>query len=313
MLSRSLAVASALVFALLPPVVRAEAPSQEGFPKLGASPTVTMISTGAAPRTALRYKLQAGSKSQMLMTMAMGTTISMGGTPMMSMDLPTMKMAADIAITNVAANGDATYEVAFTDMTAEAAPGTDPAMAEMMKGALGEVKGLKGTATVSSRGIVSNGKFAMAGTDPALAQAMSQLSSSLEGMSMPLPEEAVGVGAKWEVRQSINSGGATVYQKTDVELMSVEAGVATFKVAVQQTAPKQPVSNPALPAGVTVTIDSWTGTGTGNTKMRMDSLVPTSDLALTANAVMSMDMGGNPQQMGTDIRMKLTITPGTVK
>ena len=312
-LNRSLTAFAALALAATPFTLRAERQEPAGFPKIGATPIVTMVSTGGAPKAALRYKLKAGDKSQMLMTMAMGTTVSMGGTPMMSMDLPVMKMAADINVTSVSPAGDATYQLAFSEASVEPVAGTDPAMAEMMRGSLGAVKGMKGSATISPRGLVSNAKFDLAGLDPALAQAISQVSSTLESMSMPMPEEAVGPGAKWEVRQAINSGGAIVYQKTEVELVSVDAGVATMKLTLSQTAPRQAINPPGLPAGISVTVESWTGTGTGTAKMRFDSLVPTSETTLNANATMSMDMGGNAQTMGTEIRAKTTITPGTVK
>ena len=312
-LNRSLTAFVALALAATPFTLRAERQEPAGFPKIGATPIVTTVSTGTAPKSALRYKLKAGDKSQMQMTMAAGTTVSMGGTPMMSMDLPVMKMAADIHVTGVSPSGDATYQLAFTDATVEPVAGTDPAMAEMMRGSLPAVKGMKGSATVTSRGITSGAKFDLTGVDPALAQVLSQMSSTLEVLTIPAPEEAVGPGAKWEVRQALNSGGAIVYQKTEVELVSVEGGVATLKLTLSQTAPRQSVSPPGLPAGISVTVESWTGTGTGTAKMRFDSLIPTSETTLNANATMSMDMGGNAQTMGTESRAKTTITPGTVK
>jgi hypothetical protein len=50
----------------------------------------------------------------------------MEGMAMPQMDMPVMKMTADVGVTGVAANGDVTYDVAFTAMTAEAQPGMDP-------------------------------------------------------------------------------------------------------------------------------------------------------------------------------------------
>jgi hypothetical protein len=242
--------------------------------------------------------------------MAMGTTVSMGGAQMMAMDLPTMKMGVDVAVQNVAANGDATYEVVFASMTAEAVPGTDPAMAQMMQGATGAIVGTKGTAIISDRGISRESKFSNPSADPALAQALSQVSNSLESMSMPFPAEPVGVGATWEVRQAISSSGISVYQKVTAELVSVTASEVTLKVTQEQTAPPQSIDNPAL-GGMKVTIDSYKGSGTGTTTVRFASLVPTAEINATASMTMSME--GGPGQLGTDIRIKTTIGPGPVK
>lgn len=311
-LLRSLVVTTGLALLVggLPVQARRAVQVPAGFPGPGTPATVTLLSPGAEPRVPLRYKLKAGDKAQMLMAMAMGTTVSMGGSQMMAMDLPTMKLGVDVAVQNVAANGDANYEVVFTSMTAEAAPGTDPAMAQMMEGAAGSMVGTKGTAVISDRGIARDAKFANPAADPALSQALSQVSTSIESMSMPFPAEAVGVGARWEVRQAINSSGITVYQKTISELVSVTGSEVTLKLTQEQTAPPQSLDNPAL-GGMKVTIDSYKGTGTGTTTIRFASLVPTVDL--TSNAAMTMSMDGGPGQLGTDIRLKLTIGPAPAK
>jgi hypothetical protein len=311
-LFRSIAGMAAVAFitAGLPVQARHGSQAPAGFPAAGSPSTVTLLSNGAEPRVPLRYKLKAGEKAQMSMTMAMGTTVSMGGAQMMAMELPTMKIGVDVDVQSVAANGDATYGVLFTSMTAEAAPGTDPAMAQMIQGAAGSITGTKGTAIISERGISREAKFSNPGADPALAQALSQVSNSLESMSMPFPAEPVGVGAQWEVRQSINSGGISVYQKTTAELVSVTASEVTLKLTVEQTAPAQAMENPAF-GGMKVSIDSYKGSGTGTTTVRFASLVPTAEINSTASMTMSME--GGPGQLGTDMRIKTTIVPGAVK
>ena len=302
--------AVATIIAGLPVHARGSHQAPAGFPAPGAPSTVTLLSNGAEPRVPLRYKLKNGDKAQMAMTMAMGTTVSMGGAQMMAMDLPTMKIGVDVDVQSVAANGDASYGVVFTSMSAEAAPGTDPAMAQMMQGAAGSIVGTKGTAIISDRGISRDAKFSNPNADPALAQALSQVSNSLESMSMPFPVEPVGVGARWEVRQAISSGGLSVYQKTTAELVSVTASEVTLKLTQEQTAPAQAMDNPAF-GGMKVSIDSYKGSGTGTTTVRFASLVPTAEINSTASMTMSME--GGPGQLGTDIRIKTTIAPGAVK
>ena len=303
-------VAVAFFIGGLPVQARHDHQAPAGFPAPGSPSIVTLLSNGAEPRVPLRYKLKSGDKSQMAMTMAMGTTVTMGGAQMMAMDLPTMKMGIDVSVASVAANGDAASEIVFTSMTAEAVPGADPAMAQMLQGATGAIVGAKGTSIISDRGISREEKFSNPSADPALAQALSQVSNALLSMTMSFPAEPVGVGGRWEVRQAISSSGITVYQKTTAELVSVTASEVVLKVTQEQTAPPQSIDNPAL-GGMKVTIDSYKGSGTGTTTVRFASPVPTSEINSTATMTMSMD--GGPGQLGTDIRIKTTIAPGPVK
>ena len=177
------------------PPQQAPAVSLPGYPAPGSPPTVTLASPGAEPRLRLRYKPAMGYKETMTMAMTMGITMAMEGMSMPAMDLPVMKMTADVGVTGVAPNGDVTYGVAFTGMTAEALPGMDPTIAAMAQGTADSIKALKGSVTMSDRGIHKSSTMnADQIADPLLKQMLSSMSSSLESMSMPLPEEPVGGG-----------------------------------------------------------------------------------------------------------------------
>jgi hypothetical protein len=290
--------------------VQTQAASMPGYPAPGGPATVTLAAPGAEPRTKLRYKVAAGLKETISITTTIGLTMSMEGMAMPTMDLPMMKLTADMAVTAVAPNGDITYDVAFTGMTAEAAPGMDPSLAAMMQGAADGITALKGSATISDRGVSRSTTINVDKiTDPNLKQTLSAVANSLEGMSMPMPEEAVGVGAKWEVRQASKAAGAQTFQRIECELTSVDAQGATIRVKLEQTAPPQGISNPALPAGSVVNIEKLAGTGTGTIAMRFNSLVPTSEMSSSTAMAMAMDMGGQTQRVAVDTKVKVSIAP----
>lgn len=287
-----------------------QAVSLPGYPAPGAPATVTLASPGAEPRTRLRYKVAAGTKETLTVTTGISLTMSMEGMAMPTMDMPQIKLTADMGVTGVAPNGDITYDVAFTSMTAEAAPGMDPSLAAMMQGASGGITALKGSITMSDRGVNRSATLDVDKvTDPNLRQTLSALSSSLESMSMPMPEEAIGVGAKWEVRQAIKAAGAQTFQRVECELVAVDGQGATIRVKSDQTAPPQGITNPALPPGSTVSIDKLAGTGTGTVAVRFSSLVPTSEMMSSTSMAMAMDMGGQTQKVAVDTKVKVSIAP----
>jgi hypothetical protein len=278
-----------------------------GYPAVGQPSIVTLVSPGAAPRTALRYKIAPAFKSRLEMVMSMGMNMNMGGMQM-PMSMPSMKMAADVAANSVSPTGDVTYEIVFDDMTIDST-GADPNMVAAMQGAMPSMKGMKGTVVVTSRGVQKSVNMDMSTVSPAFQQTMQAMSSSLENMSLPFPEEPVGAGAKWEVKQAMASGGMKTFQKISIELTGVDGNAVTLTVKTEQTAPPQPVNNPQLPAGSTMSLVDLSGTGTGTMKIKLDSLVPTSEMNAKTTTVMDMSMSGQQQRMSVDMTLKVTISP----
>jgi hypothetical protein len=291
-------------------LVRAQVPTPEGFPAVGATPTLTLVSGGAEPRTRIRYAISNGRKEHLSMDMAMGMAMDMAGTSMPSMVLPTMHTGADVAITNVSPGGDASYTLGFTDMTWVNTPGVDPAIMSALQSMGVDVKAVTGSATVSPRGVTSNVIFDTSKiTNPQMAQMLGSMSSTAQSLTLPFPEEPVGIGARWVARQSLALNGMQTFQKTDVELVSRDATSCTVKTKLEQTAPAQTVAMPGLPPGVEASLESMTGAGTSTMTIHFDSLVPTSTVNMQTTAVMSVAMSGNAQRMTVQATVNLKVAP----
>jgi hypothetical protein len=282
-----------------------------GYPAAGSPPIVTVLTPGAAPRTALRYQLAAGQKGVMDMVMTMGMTMNMAGQTI-PVDLPPMRLSAALDVTSVATNGDITYNLAFTKMSLD--PGGNPQMEATFAASAAGITSVKGVATVSNRGVARSTKLDLSAvTDPNMKQTLSQMTTSIENLSMPLPEEAVGAGARWDVRYTLTNAGFVVFQRIEYELISVNGPEVALKVKLEQTAPPQPVVNPDMPPGVDSTLDKMSGSGTGTVTIRLDSIVPTSSMDSTTSTAMNISMGGQSQSMGMDMKLKLSIAPGVKK
>ena len=281
----------------------------DGYPAVGGPPIVTVLSPGAEPRTRLRYTIASGYKDHMSMSMLMSMAMEMAGTSMPPMQMPLMKMGADLNVTDVAPSGDISYTFAFTDMNVDSTAGVDPAVTAAMQGIRADFKNVKGTGTVSNRGITRAFSLDVSKIDnPTLKQTMGSVSTTMQNMSSPLPEEAIGVGARCEVRQSVASGGVQAFSKTVFELVGLDPNIATLKTTVETTAPPQAMSSPALPPEADVRLQKYTGTGTGTMTMHLDSLVPTSEVAMQQSMVMEINMAGTAQIMSTAMTLKMGIS-----
>jgi hypothetical protein len=286
---------------------RDQAPA--GYPAVGSPAIVKLLAPGTDPKTSLRYKIPAGFKAAGMFSLTMGLTMNMAGMALPPMDLPQMKMTFDAAVTK-AAPGDTTYELVFSGMTSEAAAGTDPSVAAMIQGSAAAIKGVKMTATFNDRGIVASTTSDLSKlTDPNLKQALEQVSEEIERLVIPMPAEAIGPGARWEVRQAVSAGGMSKYVRTEYELVSVSGSTVQLRTKSETTAPPQAVSNPMLGPDAQVQVDKLTGATTGTVTLQLDALVPSSEASGTTNSTMSLTMGGQSQQMAVDIKTKTTMGP----
>jgi hypothetical protein len=283
----------------------------EGFPATGEPSFVKVLDAGAEPRATLRYTISDAYKSRMDMSMRMGMTMNIDGMALPKIDMPAIVMGADMAVTQISPARDITYKIAFTGMDLQGTEGVDPSLVAALRPLGEDVKAIQGSATVSERGINKDVNFDLSKiTNPQLKQMMSSLSSSMENLSMPLPEEPVGVGARWEVRQSVAVNGMQTFQRVELELVAFDGATATLNAKITQTAPAQAIKSPDMPPGAEAYLKSLSGSGAGTMTLRLDNLIPTSSVNMQTVTAMEVKFGGQTQSMNIDMTMKIDIAPG---
>jgi len=304
-------VAALLVTALATVWVHGQAVTPPpGYPALGASPIVAVESTGAEPKRPLRYAFVKGLQETMAMDMSMGLTMDMAGMSMPPIQMPTMHMVAKSTVADVTPAGDASISVSFTDVSLLNDANADPTLAGMLQSGLADMKSLASTSTVSPRGFIKDAKMDLSRlSNPQMAQMAGAMSSQMNAMAMPLPEEAVGLGAKWTVHMAMPSNGINVFQELQVELTAADEHSATFAIRLVQTAPRQSVQGAGMPAGVQASLDRFEGSGTGTTMIRFASVVPTSNMTSKTNTTMSVDAGSGSQQVSVAVNIKAVVNP----
>src|SRR5205085_96475 len=125
-------------------------------------------------------------------------------------------------------------------------------------------------------------------------------------MCAPLPEEAVGKGAKWEVTMRI--GGRV--QLTQVATVTVkelgEAGVE-LSLEVVQNAPQQEIKM-AVP-GAKAELISLESKGSGSLKADLRSVVPTESVVkLASKQKMEITSGGSTTKMNQSMDMEVAFS-----
>ena len=122
-----------------------------------------------------------------------------------------------------------------------------------------------------------------------------------------VPEEAVGVGAKWEVKEKIKTQGMTTDQTTQHEVVGIEGDSLVMKSSTTQTAANQKISSPMMPT-LKVDMTKMTGTATGTSTVNLAKVFPgkaISDQRIEVN--MAVNAGGKKQVMNTKTETHSTL------
>jgi hypothetical protein len=121
-----------------------------------------------------------------------------------------------------------------------------------------------------------------------------------------LPEEAVGVGAKWTVSSTGKIEDVTINEADTVEIVSIEGDVVTTKLAVAQSGPPQKIEAPGMP-GLKLTATHVSGKGGGEVTFDLGQVMPSkgTEGALTEFTV-EMDKAGEKKSMTRKVANSVT-------
>lgn len=282
--------------------------SKQATAQVAAKSPVKLLNAGSEPRTVLRLHPPADDKQTMNMTIKMGMVMSAAGKTMPAMDVPEMLMTMDVAVKNVSDNGDITYEMQVSDVDVVTNANSTAAMATATKSSLAKMRGISGVGKISDHGIIKAVEMKRPDdADPQLNQMLEQMKDSFSSSSLPLPEEAVGAGAKWEYKTKIKSQGMTIEQTTGCELIALEGDRLTLRSTLTQSAANQKFESPAMP-GMKMDLNKLTGTGTGDTTVDLTHIMPAMGTMDQKTAIsLGMNMGQQKQTMDMKIDMRIKL------
>lgn len=291
-----------------PPAVdgAAQGPST-AKPAVVASSPVKLLDAGAEPRQVLRWHPKPGDRQQLDVTLKLGIVMKAGEMEVPAMDLPGIKFPMELTVKEVTPDGDIVYEMVMGKAGIVEGAGESP-QAEAIKTALGNVEGMTGTGRFTSRGISKGAEIKTApNADPQLRQAMDQVKQTFAQISVPLPEEPVGAGAKWELKLPIKSQGMTINQAASYELVSMEGDKMTATTTIKQQAANQKIQNPAM-AGMKMDLTKMEGNGTGKIVCDLARILPSAGtMDLKTEMAMGMDVGGQKQNMNMNVNIGLRL------
>ncbi len=245
-----------------------------------AKSQIKLLDAGAEPKKALRLHPQANDKQTVVVTAKLNMDLPAMGTNGPP-KLPTITIPADVTVEKIAPNGDITFDLTL----GEGGFGSDgtlpPPALEGAKKTFGSLKGLAVTMVMSSHGSgrvigIKAPPGAAADFNQGIAKAQEAIATMHNSTPMmALPEEAIGQGAKWEVKNAMVTNGMTIDQTADYQLVSVDGDhisvSKTLDFAMHGT-PEMPKNQNATPMAMPAMEIS--GRLTGTSALDLSKLLP---------------------------------------
>ncbi len=286
----------------------AAAPLPPAQPSLQVSPAkIELLTPGAEPRRELKFRPAANSKQTMTMTMGMSVDMMIGDSPMTKVPIPKMVMKMDLNVRQVDPSGDIHYNFAYSDIKAIADQDTSPEMIAVIQKNLKSLVGIQGEMVISSSGQVKSKNLILPKTvEPMIRETLERFNKSMEQFSTRLPSGMVGLGAKWQVTNSLRAGGIKLNQSSTYEIVEINEIGMTVRSKMIQSSPPQDLQLPSAGKDAKAKLTSLTSNGEGKYLIRFDSLLPISG-KLSVNTDSKVSIQSDPKDPPTNIVNKMAI------
>ncbi len=261
--------------------------------------TVKLLSAGSEPRQPLRLAPLANTKQTAQMTMKMDMEMSVGGRTHSLPTPPVIQMTMESEVTKVEASGDIHVNFSYLDTEVVAGADTPPEIVNAMREPMKKLAGMKSSAILDNQGNTKQVNFTLPeDLDSDTKPMMEQLLNSIKQLSLPMPSEPIGMGAKWQFSNSLVVNGMAFNQIVTCEVVELKDNLATLKVNIEQQAPPQKMTQPGLPAGTSVDLKSLTSQGSGKVMIALNQILPTrSDMSVRSRMEMTFKNAENQQEM----------------
>lgn len=277
-----------------------------------ARPTLKLLESGTEPRQQLRFDFVKGQKQTVQVKTKMNMSMKIGEFPLPSQPLPSQVMTMDLAINKVSEAGTATIDFQVTSSGLTDTDDIPDFQLRQMEKLLGGMEGLKGTSIIDKKGYTESVDFQIAeGTDKQVAQQIESLKSSLQQMANPFPDEAVGPGARWEVRMPFEQNGIKIVQVTSYLLKSYADGKGNLEVKVKQMADEQNIHPPGAPPGSDIKLTEFDGSGSGQINFSVKKAGPLKSTISSKTALKTeAAFGDQVQKMSIEVSLDISLVDG---
>jgi hypothetical protein len=245
-----------------------------------------VLEAGAEPRERLRYRHATGLVEELEVELGLGTLIE-STSAAAALEPPVLVLGLTMGPTSCAADGVCSAPLKFRVIDVAMPDGASEADAVAAAQAIAPLAEIGGVFELDDRGITRRADVvAPVEVSPRLLTLLGNIRTSL--IAVPLPEEAIGVGARWQVRRMHQVGPIQTSQVLVYSLLERKGRTLRLALNLHQSAAPQKV---ALDASTNFHVDAYEISGAGSMLLSLDALIPLSEIRATSELRGSLERG----------------------
>jgi len=269
------------------------------YVKKKGRPVIRLLDNGAEPRAVAAYDISKETPKPLQLAMDVEMGMESGDLKVPASKMPRMLMVFNFTA-GARAGSDWPVEGKLTKVSLDAHGAQQEQIAKLLSPQLGSVEGLAMNYFIDDRGRTRDVTIKLPQKLDGIAdQMLTGLAQTADSMSSPLPKEAIGIGAKWEVLARIDANGADILQVTTYTLEKRDGKVLSLDAAVRQFAAKEATNPPGMPEGATARLLSYKSFGSGKPVFDLGDVAPIS--------------GSVSTNLSMDVEIKMTVEGETEK
>lgn len=243
------------------------APTDDGDDNAIVERKITLIEPGAEPRAQRRYAFKTQSEPRKVTMAVKSVREGQGQKQEDAQPLTTVNMLFTLKGQNA---GAFQYDALIKSLDLDLPQNADKRQVAQAKQALDMLKGLKAQIGVTARGSVGDARFESDKLPRGAAeQIMPLFSQVFEFIVAPLPDEPIGVGAKWQETTDGADRGIRSKVVATYTLKEWNADGGVIDAEVKRSAPRQQMQDPRMP-GASLRLE---GKGTYHFEVKLSGLV----------------------------------------
>jgi hypothetical protein len=208
-------------------------------------PTIRVIDPGLTPRRPLRYRVQPGQQEALYLELVRAQAMQSGQQAAQS-GIPPIQLEVKMGPAEPTRQGFIRHPIQITQIRmSSVADKMSPAQRERMEETLAPLLQVQGWSEMDIQGRVRRGEFrGMEDVPPDLRTMLGNIRSAL--LSIPFPDEPLGVRARWEVERKVQFSGVWVDQIVTYHIDQMIDDEVVLQITARQTAQPQAMSGGRL-------------------------------------------------------------------
>lgn len=210
-------------------------------------PTIRVLDGGMTPRVPIRYRVAPGTEETLYLELVRAQAMQSGQQTAQS-GMPPIQLEVKFGPASGTPQGFIHHPVEITQLRlSKAADSMSPAQRDQLEKSLAPLLAIKGWTEMDVQGRIRRGEFEGGdGVSPDLNAMLGNIRSAL--LTVPFPDEPLGVRGRWEVERKVQFAGTWVDQVVTYHIVSMRKDDLDLQITARATAPPQQISSGRLEA-----------------------------------------------------------------